>query len=55
MSELSKISCVKVAEKNNCACFEVSEDVMIELIENVKIKAFAIQNKDLAKAILSNI
>ena len=55
LSESSKLSCVKEAEKNKCNYYEISAEEMYVLIGLDKVKAFAIINKDLAKAIINNI
>ena len=55
LSNSSKNSCAKAAEKNNCKCYQITEAEMLELVETNKIKAFAILNGDLANAIEKNM
>ena len=55
LSESSKISCKKIAEKNNIKYYQISSEEMFQLVGSEKIKAFAILNIDLAKAIESNM
>ena len=55
MSDSSKQSLVKVALKNECTYFEISPEEMFQLVGENKIKAFAILNPDLAKAIENNM
>lgn len=55
MSESSKLGCVKAANKNECKHFEITEQEMFQLVGNEKVKAFALLNGDLAKAIEINM
>ena len=55
LSELSKNGCVKASNKNNSKIYEISDDEMFDIVGNDKIKALAILNKDLAKAIEENM
>lgn len=55
LSESSKEGCVKASIKNSCLSFKLSDSEMMEVLNNDKIKAFAIVNKDLAKAIENNM
>ena len=55
LSESSKSGCVKVSEKNNCKVYEILDEEMFTLVNNEKIKAFAILNQELAKAIENNM
>ena len=55
MSNSSKQSLVKVAQKNECPHFEIKTEEMLELVNSEKIKALAILNQDLAKAIENNM
>ena len=55
ISESSKNSCEKIANKNECNYYQLTEEQMLELTQNNKIKAFAITNSDLAIAIEKNM
>ena len=55
LSETSKNSCKKFAEKNSCDYYQLTDEQMLELTYNEKIKAFAITNVDLANAIIKNM
>lgn len=55
LSESSKNGCVKAAIKSGCKTYQISDDDMLELMNIEKIKAFAITNSELAKAIESNM
>ncbi len=55
LSKSSTIDLRKIAEKNDCKCIEIKNEEMLTLVGSEKVKAFAIQNKELAKAIESNI
>jgi len=55
LSEQSKSGCVKASNKNGCKSYQISNEEMLELLNIDKIKAFAITNQDLAKAIENNM
>ena len=55
ISETSKNCCKKIAEKNNCLYYQLTDEQMLELTQNEKIKAFALTNVDLANAIIKNM
>ena len=55
MSDSSKLGCVKAAEKSECKHYQITGEEMLMLVDNPKIKAFAILNEDLAKAIVNNM
>lgn len=55
LSESSKITCQKIAEKCECKIYEISNDDMFEIVNSDKIKAFAVLNSDLANAINNNM
>jgi len=46
---------VKASNKNGCKSYQISNEEMLELLNIDKIKAFAITNQDLAKAIENNM
>ena len=55
LSDSSKNNCEKIANKNNCKYYQLTDEQMLELTQNNKIKAFAITNSDLAAAIEKNM
>lgn len=55
LSDSSKHVCENMANKFSCNCYEVSDSEMLDLTASDKIKAFAILNNDLAKAIENNM
>jgi len=54
LSESAKDKCKILAKNNSCMFKELSEEEMIEILNNDKIKAIAIVNQDLANAIMNN-
>ncbi|MBR2909499.1 MAG: hypothetical protein IKC11_04035 [Clostridia bacterium] len=53
LAEASKQRCVSLRGQG-VKVFEVTDEQMLEIIENVSVKAFGIKNKELAKAIINN-
>ena len=53
LSQSSKQRCVSLEEKG-VKVFEITDEQMLEIIENISVKAFAIKNEELAKAIIDN-
>lgn len=54
ISDSSKQRCVSLKEKG-VNVFEIEDNNMLEIIENVSVKAFGIKNEELAKAIINNL
>lgn len=55
LADSSKQKCMNIAEANKCKYFELSDEIVESLVNSSNIKAFAIKNKELAKAIINNI
>jgi len=50
----SKQKLINAAEVNKCERLELSDEIVENLVNSSNIKAFAITNKELAKAIINN-
>lgn len=53
LAQSSKQRCVSLEERG-VKTFEITDEQMLEIIENVSVKAFGIKNEELAKAIINN-
>lgn len=55
LAEGSKNKLLESLKKNGCYIFQITKEEIEEIFQSENIKAFAIMNKDLAKAIIDNI